>query len=132
MCVSDRNNRIITIFYRGADRMNEQLTQYIDTIAAKLGVAAEHVYGVLVQQAYVNGIRGLVTGVLLLTITAFLIPLIIRGFKTNNEEMVIFLLLISVIAVVFGFGFTYSGVGELFNPEYYAIRELLDVIKGGD
>ena len=112
--------------------MNEQLTQYIDTIAAKLGVAAEHVYGVLVQQAYVNGIRGLVTGVLLLTITAFLIPLIIRGFKTNNEEMVISLLLISAITVVFGFGFTYSGVGELINPEYYAIRELLDVVKGGD
>jgi hypothetical protein len=121
--------------------MQEKLTQYIEVLAQKLGVAAEHLYGVLVRQAKVEGIIGLILyGVLipaLLFVSYKVVSMAIKKWDDIYEadlEMptilgIIFLLAITVIITICGFMDIPGDIGRLINPEYYAIKELLDVIK---
>jgi hypothetical protein len=116
--------------------MNEKVfakvTQYIDALAAKLDVAAEHVYGVLVRQQVADGVVGL-------SIFAFFLALLITSiyltgrFIDKDTETAEILATVSAIIglivlaeVIF---FVPTDIKQLINPEYYAIREILDAIK---
>ncbi|MFF2413499.1 hypothetical protein [Bacillus safensis] len=113
---------------------------YIDKLAAKLGVAAEHVYGVLVKQAMANGITDVIIG---LVVTTILIAVFSAGKKafvksniSSGMDILDWSMFTAVvgIAVVVGFGFGLSfltdGIKAVINPEYYAIKEILDTIGG--
>jgi hypothetical protein len=115
--------------------MNEKVinkaTEYIDSIATKLGVAAEHVYELLIKQAIINGVRDLVMFVVLSVVAFFLGKLTLRASKSFDYDMVAPIIgATAIIALVMAIACLYAGVGELINPEYYAIKEILDVISG--
>ncbi|WP_144666692.1 hypothetical protein [Bacillus altitudinis] len=122
---------------------------YIDKLAAKLGVAAEHVYGVLVKQMYVIGIVNVVVGVSLLVIFAALLRLnylIIAkgGRRLWDEDITIFHKLrgigdgwlfsvitgVTISTLIIGLVTLPIGAMRIINPEYYAIKEILDTIGG--
>ncbi|MFP3840308.1 hypothetical protein U5N22_08630 [Bacillus safensis] len=122
---------------------------YIDKLAAKLGVAAEHVYGVLVKQMYVIGIVNVVVAVTSLAIFAVLVRLnyliIAKGGRRAWEEGVtIFhklrgvgggglfsvIIIVTIAALITGMVTLPIGIMRMVNPEYYAIKEILDTIGG--
>ncbi|MEK4789468.1 MULTISPECIES: hypothetical protein [Bacillus] len=122
---------------------------YIDKLAAKLGVAAEHVYGVLVNQSYVFGIINIIVGAILLAGFAVLLRLnyliIAKGECPSwGEEKTIYyklreagagmifivIIIVTILAVIFGMIALFSGIMQALNPEYYAIKEILDTIGG--
>ncbi|HBU90249.1 hypothetical protein FO510_05435 [Bacillus pumilus] len=110
---------------------------YIDKLAAKLGVAAEHVYGVLVKQAVVGG--GVSIGAsLVLLLIAIVIPILCMREAKRRKGVIpdglaiafgwcvfisVFLLILACILGV-------NGIKAVLNPEYYAIIEILDTIGG--
>jgi len=121
------------------EKVFEKVTQYIDALAAKLGVAAEHVYGVLVRQQVAEGIVDIVVGTLVLTLLAVVLMILYKkyGLPTVEDETdFMFLLLAAAIPVgliilagSYGIEELSTGIKQVINPEYYAIREILDAIK---
>ncbi|MCY7451814.1 hypothetical protein MCZ47_16360 [Bacillus altitudinis] len=123
---------------------------YINKLAAKLGVAAEHIYGVLVNQQYIYGIVNVTVGVASLVIFAALVRLnyliITKGERTyrrgedesfyyklrgvGDGGLFIVIIIVTVAALIIGMVATPIGVMQTMNPEYYAIKEILDTIGG--
>lgn len=120
----------------------DKVTQYIDSIAASLGVAAAHVYETMTRQMVVEGvvysailtlllIGATVGGVKLIKLTTtrwetiyrndWEAPVII-GWVTGGLGYVI---LSTVVVLVVP-----ESVMKIFNPEYFVIRDILSVIKG--
>lgn len=134
--------------------MEEKAFEYIDAIAANLGVAAEHVYGALLKQAMISGISSLVyipIYIAIIVAYVFMIRKIYSDVSENKESMLVdnsyayrgelsgisftimsiggVLSLILFISVIFDIN---NAVTALLNPEYWALKEILDTIKGAE
>jgi hypothetical protein len=119
------------------DKAFEKVTEYIDAMAAKLGVAAEHVYGILVKQQIAEGITYVIVMPLILAVLAFVLTKLIKSLKSYegyDPEGYIAGIAISGLALLIVFVVAIFVVPEailkISNPEYYAIRELLDAVGG--
>ena len=119
--------------------MNDQLNKELAALAAKLGVSVEHLWGVLVRQAYIDGLSSLVTvffcaaagvGVLWfffhrrrkykLTVE----PKEHVFFSANEPlEYMVLGTILFVLVMVAGNNF-YWVISDFFNPEFYALRHL--------
>ena len=119
----------------------DKAMEYIDKLAAKLGVAAEHVYGVLVKQAFANGVTDAIIGAVFLMIAVVAGVIITRvTIKSYDSDfgdwdiewglLVIVVGLLVILPGVFGIYVITEGIKALINPEYYAIKEILDTIGG--
>ena len=130
--------------------MEEKAFEYIDAIAANLGVAAEHVYGALLKQAMVSGVRSLVYIILCLAVVYMVIRMLKKVYtdvKDGNNNSIfldgweisaagitasfaggiaLFILFIAIIANIS------NASTALLNPEYWALKEILDTIKGAE
>lgn len=118
--------------------MDEKYAQLLETLATKLGTTAEHLWGVLVRQAPISGMTNLV---LCIIFALGLWKLIIFvKHKTNHRNadwyydrhpawfgvsvvtaMISIGLLISIPTIVTAFA----------NPEYWALKQLLSMVRGG-
>jgi hypothetical protein len=124
----------------------QKATEYIDAIAAKLGVAAEHVYGILVRQQYVEGITTILGCLTFVAVMFFISRKITdltkstresakkKSFTEISEDLAHVVLVLGWIAFFFALIFASfaipDSVAKLINPEYYAIKEILDAIGG--
>jgi formate hydrogenlyase subunit 3/multisubunit Na+/H+ antiporter MnhD subunit len=120
------------------EKVIDKATEYIDALAAKLGVAAEHVYEVLVHQKVMEGV---VYSIFLPLVLAILIWVFFKIKKSldeydgYNEEGFIIALIITAVVILVMFIVNVvvlpDYVMQIFNPEYYAIREIIDALGGG-
>ncbi|MCD2370933.1 hypothetical protein LQ247_20175 [Bacillus sp. BS3(2021)] len=119
----------------------DKAMEYIDKLAAKLGVAADHVYGVLVKQAFASGVTDLIIGFVFLMIAVIAgviitkVTIKIYGERYCNWDcewffVVLAVSLLVILPGVFGIYAITEGIKALINPEYYAIKEILDTIGG--
>lgn len=123
----------------------EKVDAYIKSLADSLGVAAEHVYGLLVKQQIVEGAVELLLFSIIL-ISGFIFCKTIstktKDFRENykgkritglGEDILLFLIYASWVfyglAVIIALCTFPSSIGKLINPEYYAIKEILDVLS---
>lgn len=114
--------------------MKEELLARLDVLAEKLGVAAGHLWEVLVRQAILHGYVDLGSGLLVLSIA---IPAMVwcwRKAAESPDDVGFFRGLTAVVggaacAVAFYDGIRY-GLLELLNPEYYALKEILQALGG--
>lgn len=129
--------------------MEEKAFEYIDAIAANLGVAAEHVYGALLKQAMVSGLRSLVYIIICLAVGYAIIKMFMRIYSDVKEGedglfvdsygvslgglfalmfggMALIIMLLAIMADIS------NATTALLNPEYWAIKEILDTIKGAE
>jgi hypothetical protein len=125
----------------GMNNISDQINSVINNLADKLGVATEKLYPVLIKQAYVDG----VTGIVLLILSALLFILSVKTFikyiqpaidaaDEVNKSVVIFVSsIISVIVTVVVLCVQLSLFGNyitaLVNPDWYALQMILDQIK---
>jgi hypothetical protein len=118
---------------RIVDKYIDKTGDIINGLAEKLAVPAEHVYGVLVRQQIVQGV---VWSVYLgFFILLFLFGLF-GGLKYDMEfadwdefSRWKLIIVISVLFSVIGFiGFFTDGLPSLINPEYGAIKEIMEAL----
>lgn len=131
--------------------MEEKAFEYIDAIAANLGVAAEHVYGALLKQAMVSGLRSVVYIIICLAVGYMVIRLLKRIYadvKDENTDSIfvdgwhdlnaggIIASFAGGIAIIIMFFVIMAEISNattaLLNPEYWALKEILDTIKGAE
>ena len=124
--------------------MNEQTTKLIADLASKLGTTTEYLWGVLIKQALYSAITDLgfviftaIYGYVLYRIYKWLCqPMTDNKTYTRFDEyeesatMPMFLgfglFLIFIIANIINFPDIIAG---LFNPEYWALHEILKQLK---
>jgi small-conductance mechanosensitive channel len=121
------------------EKVFEKVTQYIDALAAKLGVAAEHVYGVLVRQQVAEGIVNIIVGTLVLAVLIFALMVLIKKVElpriVDEFDLLGYVFVAAILLLIIGLPGSYAvseisdGIKHVINPEYYAIREILNAIK---
>ncbi|UJH95716.1 hypothetical protein [Bacillus phage vB_BtM_BMBsp2] len=122
----------------------DKLGGFIDELAKQLGVAATHVYEVLVKQQFVEGISLLVkAGVwigILILIWTLMNKLIFKKWKEHDSPsgdahfaMGILTVFVVIGSVIIGYkvvDWVTLGIKMLLNPEYYALDTLMEFVKG--
>lgn len=122
----------------------EKLSEAVKVMADKLGVAAEKLYPILIKQAYVEGYINLFYAIMCLLL-ALVVILIVKHLlkkrnmykqtnKYNSEDDTyaygaLFASFIATILIVITAGCANWAVRALYNPEWYAIKMILDLVK---
>jgi uncharacterized membrane-anchored protein len=114
--------------------MPNNIYDILNNLGQSIGVAVNHIYEVYTKQAVVQGWFYLLTAMFLIL---FSVVLVIRAFsegkkdKGKREENAI---AIMVIASGFLIGISlfliYVAINHFVNPEYFAIRSLIQQITG--
>lgn len=122
--------------------MKERVEDLISQLAQKLGVAAEHIWSVLVRQQIIEGTMDVIVGIILLCFAAvsiwgsrktYLYMKKVEHDAYHSWDGSLYIALISVIVVaggvitLIGFINLITGTKELLNPEYYVLRELMNL-----
>jgi hypothetical protein len=132
----------------------DQINSVIDKLAEKLGVATNAIYPYLIKQAIVNGIVDVVLCALAVLFTIGFIygikKVYFDKFDKNDEDenalsfydaqlnsshretivTITIVLALIEIGLIFGFFIWASdAITALINPQYYALRDLLSMLK---
>lgn len=119
-----------------AKKLKDEVLERIDALAKKLGVTIEHLWGVLVRQAYVEAgfaIVWLVLGVGLLVGSARCISAYYRTRERWTDEMIFKTVVLAILSFLFFVVacIEVGDVGYLFNPEYFALEKVKAIFSGG-
>lgn len=113
--------------------MSDQITNVINQIAEKLGVAAEKVYPVLKKQAYVEGIANIFWIIVIAGITVAIVCNLWKLFAEwqnayGDEDWFIGRMIACLIVVSIGLLFMPSiknTITVFVNPDWYIFSQLL-------
>ena len=115
--------------------MNEQVMKMIETLAVKLGTTGEHLWTVLVKQAYVNSwicIIGLSIGWI---ITVILCTITYKNSKKDSNfsdrysMIILFLTILFSVTIVVTTCVSFPDIITGFvNPEYWAFSKLTSLL----
>ena len=107
--------------------MNKELEQALIILAEKLGTTVDHLWGILVKQAYLNALYA-IGWVVFLGIGILILIAFIRGSDDRAflSGFIGLLILIWILVFCFATWFVYIG---FFNPEYYALTKLLEALN---
>lgn len=121
------------------DKLTDKAIQIIDSMAAKLGVAADQVIEVYSKQVIVEGIQQLFVAAVLVglgILSTFLFIKFVKNAEEYFEDYDIgaaFYALILIIGIIFGIVSLCTDVpeafGKLLNPEYYMIKDIVSMFK---
>ena len=100
----------------------KEIFDRLDLIGAKLGVAAGHIWPVLIRQSMIDGYRDLTIGSFLFLISAVSTYGFWRIAIKEMEDDGAFFLIPALMSFIFCCPFLYAAIGELLNPEYYALE----------
>ena len=132
---NDGKEVVKTVYNDGKSAVSElypDVKSAIVSIAEGIGVAAEHVYHVLVKQFVVLGFKELIIAVFALLMFGFGLY---QFYKYVNETKVInwkiiFPLLLCILGLFVGFKVNYDDLlMGLINPHYGAINYILEYAK---
>lgn len=108
----------------------QAVNDVIDHLAAKLSVPTAHLWEVLIRQQRIDVIQCVV----FLALFGVGVRVWFRAFwgKKRSDDQLLgmifsggFLGILSIIGIIW----TFTAVGELLNPEYYALKEILSALR---
>lgn len=121
----------------------DKFGSYINELAKQLGVAAAHVYEVLIRQQYAEAIGSLTVDFVWICIFILMTVLLVKGWKKANfwlehgEDGWQFGMIIgtvvygvaSLFILIFVTDDIKTSIMKLMNPEYYALKDIMDFIQ---
>lgn len=121
------------------DKLTDKAIQIIDSMAAKLGVAADQVIEVYSKQVIVEGIQQLFVAAVLVGLGILSTFLFVKFVKNAEEYFddfeigALFYGIMLVIGMIFGAVSLCvdvpEAIGKLLNPEYYMIKDIISMFK---
>lgn len=123
--VINENERLI-------DKYSEKVYSAMEQLAEQLKVPAQHVYGVLVKQAVVEAWTILIVAVIGIILLSIFGPKFVKSLLKDDEVRGVLSMIISSLGLIM---LTISIinlntiVGGFLNPEYYALKEILNLIS---
>jgi hypothetical protein len=122
----------------------DKFGNYISELAKQLGVAAEHVYGVLIRQQYTEAVGLFVQSGLYILIWIAIWITIAKFWKMakryndgNGDESGLIAMTVVTIIGTIAFLFCFVDIIDdiklatmkIINPEYYALKDIMDFIQ---
>jgi len=118
--------------------MNEELQKQLASLASKLNVSVEHLWGVLVRQAYIDGISSLCTMLVCMVLGVAAVYAFFhlrRKFQATPERdrlsfyppapMDLMLLgMVLLFLLMIALSNFYWVISDFLNPEFYAFQHL--------
>lgn len=113
----------------------QEILSRLDALAAKLGVAGNHLWELSIRQQKIGGIEEIIfSGILIILAISF-------GFwakrefpKANrrSEDPIgaVLLLFVSVGVFIIGAALLFGGINSLLNPEYFAFEHITKLLLG--
>ena len=102
-------------------------------LAEKLGTTSENVFNILVAQAPLQGLFNLLASILFIVIIHHSFKFLKKQKESLNEDGFFMLGLLlgvcGIITIVYTLITFSTNVSALINPEYWALKQILDVIK---
>lgn len=115
---------------RIVDKYSEKITVALQSLAKSLEVPAQKVFEILIKQQYVFAITH--TIIIILT-TCFMIWIWITFNnlykKTDEDEYICIGIVIQIIHLIYVFAVLTPVVGCYINPEYYALKDIIELIN---
>ena len=113
--------------------MNPEILSRLDSLAAKLGVAAKYIYAAYVRQARIDALQDAIGALLLLAI----VHASYRGIQWTIEQrdgrgLEIPIALAGIMALVAAIALLCQIPTSLFNPDYWAIHKILGELRGAE
>ena len=108
--------------------MNNETLTVLNTLAAKLGTTAEYLWSVLLKQAPITGVTDLILLVALIAFTVVYVNWVMsKPFKDDMNESIAWFGVIGLVllTIVVTMSSTSTIFAALFNPEYWALRQIL-------
>jgi cellobiose-specific phosphotransferase system component IIC len=119
------------------DYMTDKISPVLEKLADTLNTSVEFLWSVLVRQAMVSGIANIIIGSILIFCIYLLFTKGIRTlkmiFNKDSEVGVIATVVFSMVAFIFSLIIIFNiknTVTCLINPEYWALNEILEKLKG--
>lgn len=123
-----------------SDQFQQKIMEYIDSIAHGLGVASQFVFETLVRQKIIEGWVYLSTVVAIVAIglgvSIYMWSSIrndMKKYDTDFDDHIttlsIMAIILFVVVLIGSMGIPYN-VMKICNPQYYALKDILDVVKG--
>jgi hypothetical protein len=107
--------------------LSQKVAQVIEEMAKGLGLAVEHVYTILVNQMFYEGLVFSLICILGIFLTSLLIYLL--WTKASDEGLQVVGTIMLGVLLVFTFVSLPNNLLKVFNPEYYAIKFIIESIK---
>ena len=112
-----------------SEQMQKELLARIDLLAAKFATTGSHLWEVMVKQQIINGWVGVFWAALFLIATVVAVRWCLRklskgDYYGDSFDLYFGTILIGVVGL-YGFAISSGSVARLFNPEYYALMDLL-------
>ena len=116
--------------------MNNETIEMLKVLADKLGTTIEHLWDVLINQAFLSGIASTVFLAVMLIITVLWVRVALarikkeeeNGYYSSSDDSVFLWFTIILLIPACGTISTilmYEIVTAFLNPEYWALREIL-------
>jgi hypothetical protein len=122
--------------------MSEELNKQLATLAEKLHISVDHLWSVLVRQAYIDGLSSLTTTLVscvLAVVAIYGFRLLRRNYEAAEKKEfliyprppldLVFLGLVLFALLVIASNNFYRAISDFFNPEFYAFRQLSGVTR---
>lgn len=113
--------------------MNDTLQkadELIKSIASKMGMAADHFYPILLKQQVVSAWLWIIAAVCAWAILIGGTFFICKATKSVDDEGTVFGFITCIgIITLFISIVAFSSIGQIINPEYYALTEILTYLK---
>lgn len=112
--------------------MNDKIAELLEKLAVKLGTTAEHLWGVLVKQAHIEGMTSVIIwsiwGIIVVFLAMFFSLVRTDTYEEKNTMWGIWIAIFIVTFVIFASCIS-TIIGQFNNPEYWALTEVIRNIK---
>lgn len=122
--------------------MNDQTSQLLEKLAAKMGTTVEYLWAVLIRQAALSATTDLLYLIFVIIGGFFLWKLHKKLCKENeggesvyekDPELIVTPMICAALVWVVLFFFAFFSIGDILsayiNPEYWALEKVLETVK---
>lgn len=112
--------------------MEKEIAPMLKEIADQMGVAVPYLWDALISQASVYGVFTLLVSTMPFFLSGVAIWVFYRFYKENNDALSFLILIGAGTFVLFAFcgmWLVYDGVTALYNPEYWALKKILELVN---
>lgn len=119
--------------------MNKETTELLNQLAIKLGTTIEHLWEILIRQAFISGIIDIFQYICIGVASYYFIKYHYKISKNNKmdegyDNGGVFVMMLTIGAIlgiisIVAFFSIHDTITGFINPEYWALDKILDKIK---
>jgi len=119
--------------------LEDKITNLLEKLANKLGTTIEHLWNILIHQAYIEAFKNIIMIAFFIIAEILIFKYAVRYNKGKSLEdidndfrsitVIILFIIISVFTIIMIASLIPETIDAIFNPEYWALNHILKLIR---